>query len=148
MREKLIPKVLKGHKVCLLKKVLWLLQNTFVSRRWRVSDIALKIHYKLQDNHYLMKWKEAGRCCITTFVIVFKLLSHEKLKLNIYPTWQTFCMNYASFIIMPKLYIWIGTVRTILVLNNTWREKSMSSSMYTLSIVRFNCHDIYITNSK
>lgn len=144
MREKLIPKVLKGHKVCLLKKVLWLLQNTFVSRRCQELKqkkeygflTLLKIHYKLQDNyHYLMKWKVAGRCCITTFVIVFKLLSHEKLKLNIYPTWQTFCMNYASFIIMPKLYIWIGTVRTILVLNNTWREKSMSSSKYTLSVI-------------
>lgn len=32
MREKSIPKVLKGHKACILKKVLWPLQNTFVSR--------------------------------------------------------------------------------------------------------------------
>lgn len=49
MREKLIPKVLKGHKACMLTEVLWPLQNTFVSGRCqelkqrkgiRVSDIS------------------------------------------------------------------------------------------------------------
>lgn len=108
MREKLIPKVLKVHKACMLTEVLWPLQNTFVSGRCqelkqrkgiRVSDI-------IQDSHYIMKWKIAGTHCITTFVIGFKLpnvlnllLSNEKSKLNIYSIgmWQDSCMNYASF---------------------------------------------------
>lgn len=82
MREKLIPKVLKGHKACMLTEVLWPLQNTFVSGRCqelkqrkgiRVSDISKYIvtrqplYNEMKNSRYALHnnicyWFQIAKC--------------------------------------------------------------------------------------